>query len=123
MSIANDKKWNPVKWPQEGKGVGLYEAPRGALSHWMVVKNSKISNYQAVVPTTWNGCPRDSKAGHGAYEQCMIDTKIKIPEKPLEILRAIRSFDPCLACATHLYDASGKTLSFVNTDPYNKGGW
>lgn len=123
LSIANDKKWNPVKWPQEGKGVGLYEAPRGALSHWMVVKNSKISNYQAVVPTTWNGCPRDSKAGHGAYEQCMIDTKIKIPEKPLEILRAIRSFDPCLACATHLYDASGKTLSFVNTDPYNKGGW
>lgn len=121
VAVANAAKWDPSTWPKEAKGVGLYEAPRGALSHWMVVKNGKIANYQAIVPTTWNACPRDSKAGQGAYEASMMDTKVKIADKPLEILKVIRSFDPCIACATHLYDATGKPLRVVHTDPYFKG--
>ncbi|MEG6585853.1 nickel-dependent hydrogenase large subunit [Dendrosporobacter sp. 1207_IL3150] len=117
-SVANMDKWDISKWPSEAKGVGLHEAPRGGLSHWVVIKDGKIANYQAVVPSTWNACPRDSKAGYGPYEASMIDTKIKIPEKPLEILRVIHSFDPCLACATHLYNAEGKQLSVVYSDAY-----
>jgi len=120
-ATANLDKWEPESWPKESKGVGLHEAPRGALSHWVVIKDGKIANYQAVVPTTWNACPRDDQAGHGAYEACMMDTKVKIADKPLEVLRGVRSFDPCIACSTHLYNASGKEVSVVNTDPYFKG--
>lgn len=117
-AVANMVKWDPSTWPKESKGVGLHEAPRGGLSHWVVIKDGRTANYQAIVPSTWNACPRDSKAGYGAYELGMIDTKIKIPEKPLEILKLLHSFDPCLACATHLYNAEGKEIAFVNTDPF-----
>lgn len=117
-TVANTATWDPASWPKEAKGVGLHEAPRGGLSHWVTIKNGKIENYQAVVPSTWNACPRDGKAGYGAYEASMIDTKVKIAEKPLEILRVLHSFDPCLACATHLYDKEGKELAVVRTDPY-----
>ena len=119
-AVANSDKWEPATWPKEAKGVGVLEAPRGSLSHWVVIKNGKISNYQAVVPSTWNACPRDSKAGYGAYEASMMDTKVKIAEKPLEILKVIHSFDPCLACATHLFNKEGKSLGIVYTDAYNK---
>lgn len=119
-TVANSAKWDPASWPKEAAGVGLSEAPRGALGHWTVIRDAKIANYQAIVPTTWNACPRDSKAGYGAYEASMIDTRVKIADKPLEILRAIHSFDPCLACATHLYDKEGKKLGVVHTDPYFK---
>lgn len=123
LETFNALKWDPSTWPEEEvHGVGVYEAPRGALSHWVGIKGPTISNYQAVVPTTYNACPRNDKAGHGAFERSMMDTKVKIPEKPLEIVKAIRSFDPCLACATHLYDAEGNTISVVNTDPYFRGG-
>jgi hydrogenase large subunit len=70
-----------------------------------------------VVPTTWNACPRDDEAGHGAYELAMMDTQVKDPEKPLEIVKVIRSFDPCMACATHLYNAKGERLRVVTADP------
>ena len=116
--VANTEKWEPGRWPKEAHGVGLYEAPRGALSHWIVIKDGKIANYQAIVPTTWNACPRDDKAGHGAYEMAMMDTKVKVPDKPLEILKVIRSFDPCMACATHLFNAKGEKIKVVTTDPY-----
>ncbi len=120
---ADVTKWDPSSWSKgELRGVGLYEAPRGALSHWIVINDRVCSNYQAVVPTTWNSCPRDEVAGQGAFEKSMMDTAVKIAEKPLEIVKAVRSFDPCIACATHLYDAKGKTLSVVNTDPYFRGG-
>ena len=112
------EKWEPSSWPAEGRGVGFYEAPRGALSHWVVIENGKIKNYQAVVPSTWNACPRDDEAGHGPYEAAMLDTSVKIADKPLEILKVIRSFDPCMACATHLYNAKGETIKTVTTDPY-----
>ncbi len=117
-TVANAATWDPASWPKEAKGVGLHEAPRGGLSHWVTIKNGKIENYQAVVPSTWNACPRDGKAGYGAYEASMIETKVKIADKPLEILRVVHSFDPCLACATHLYDKEGKELAVVRTDPY-----
>jgi hydrogenase large subunit len=119
-SVANMEKWEPSTWPKEAKGVGLHEAPRGGLSHWIVIKDGKIANYQAVVPSTWNACPRDSKSGYGPYEATMMDTKVQIADKPLEILKAIHSFDPCLACATHLYDTSGRQLAVVHSDPYVK---
>ncbi len=119
-SVANMEKWEIATWPKEAKGVGLHEAPRGGLSHWVVIKDGKIENYQAVVPSTWNACPRDNKSGYGPYEATMMDTKVKIADKPLEILKAIHSFDPCLACATHLYDTSGRQLAVVHSDPYIK---
>lgn len=117
-TVANTNTWDQANWPKEARGVGLHEAPRGGLSHWVTIKNGKIDNYQAIVPSTWNACPRDTNAGYGAYESSMIETKVKIAEKPLEILRVVHSFDPCLACATHLYDGQGKELSVVRTDPY-----
>ena len=116
--VVNNDKWDPSSWPKEAKGVGFYEAPRGALSHWAVIKDGKIANYQAVVPTTWNACPRDDAAGHGAYEMAMMDTPVKIVDKPLEIVKAVRSFDPCMACATHLFNAKGEKIRVVTTDPY-----
>lgn len=117
-TVANMAKWDPSSWPKEAQGVGLHEPPRGGLSHWVVIKNGRTANYQAIVPSTWNACPRDSKAGYGAYELGMIDTKVKVPEKPLEILKVIHSFDPCLACATHLFNSEGKPIAVVNTDPF-----
>ncbi|WP_110954419.1 nickel-dependent hydrogenase large subunit [Massilibacillus massiliensis] len=116
--VADSTKWEPKTWPEECKGVGLYEAARGSLSHWVVIKNGRIANYQAVVPSTWNACPRDAKGNHGPYEKAMIDTKVKILDKPLEILKVVRSFDPCMACATHLYNVEGKKIKVVTTDPY-----
>ena len=116
--VVNNDKWDPSTWPKEAKGVGLYEAPRGALSHWVVIKDGKIANYQAVVPTTWNACPRDDEVGQGAYEKSMMDTPVKIADKPLEIVKAIRSFDPCMACSTHLFNAKGEKIRVVTTDPY-----
>ena len=116
--VVNNEKWDPSTWPKEAKGVGFYEAPRGALSHWVVIKDGKVANYQAVVPTTWNACPRDDAAGHGAYEMTMMDTPVKIADKPLEIVKAVRSFDPCMACSTHLFNAKGEKIRVVTTDPY-----
>ncbi len=86
------------------KGFGYHEAPRGILSHWIVIENGKIKNYQAVVPSTWNAGPRNSHDALGPYESALIGTPVKDPEKPLEVLRTIHSFDPCLACAVHLLD-------------------
>ncbi len=108
-------KWEPSTWPAEAKGVGLSEAPRGALAHWIVIKDQKIANYQLVVPSTWNASPRDGKGVRSAYEAALLDTPVADPERPLEILRTIHSFDPCLACAVHLYDATGRTLNRVTT--------
>ncbi len=118
-SVANNEKWYPESWPKEAKGVGWYEAPRGALSHWICIKDAKVDNYQCIVPTTWNACPRDDSAGHGAYELAMMDTQVKVPDKPLEIAKVIRSFDPCMACATHMYNAKGERIKVVSTDPYS----
>lgn len=117
-TVMNNEKWEPATWPKMAKGVGVHEVPRGSLGHWIVIENGLTKNYQAIVPTTWNACPRDGNGKHGAFESSMIDTHVKIPDKPLEILRAIHSFDPCLACAAHLYNDSGEKISVIKTDPY-----
>jgi len=87
--------------PEEGTGVGLTEAARGALGHWIEIKNKKIANYQCVVPTTWNASPRDDNGNPGPIEQAIIGTKIQDKDNPFEIVRIVRSFDPCLGCAIH----------------------
>lgn len=119
-TTMNNEKWYPETWSPECKGVGLYEAPRGGLSHWCVIKDGKLDNYQCIVPTTWNACPRDDKAGHGAYELAMMTTHVAVPDKPLEIAKVIRSFDPCMACATHMYNAKGEEINVISTDPYRR---
>jgi len=98
------------------KGAGLAEAPRGSLGHWVRVENGKIANYQAVVPSTWNAAPRDYKGRLGAYEASLIGTKVADPEQPLEIIRTIHSFDPCIACAVHVVDTKGKELGVYKID-------
>jgi Ni,Fe-hydrogenase I large subunit len=103
----NGEKWDPATWPNEASGYGWHEAPRGALGHWIRIKDQKILNYQAVVPSTWNASPRDAKGLRGPYEAALIGTPVADPNKPLEILRTIHSFDPCLACAVHVLDARG----------------
>jgi hydrogenase large subunit len=111
--MANMEKFNPEKWPAKAQGVGHTEAPRGALGHWIVIEDQKIANYQMVVPTTWNASPRDGEGKQSAYESALMATPVADDHQPLEILRTIHSFDPCLACAVHLYDESGKTVSRV----------
>ena len=107
---ANVDKWEPSTWPTEARGVGIMEAPRGALGHWIRIKNEKIDDYQCVVPTTWNGSPRDPKGQIGAFEASLMNTKMAKPEWPLEILRTIHSFDPCIACSTHVMTPEGEEL-------------
>lgn len=109
------EKWKETQWPDKCQGVGLTEAPRGALAHFAVIEKSRIKNYQMVVPTTWNASPRDEKGVLSAYESALIGTPVHDANIPLEILRTIHSFDPCLACAVHLYDESGKYVHALDT--------
>jgi hydrogenase large subunit len=109
-TTANTEKWEPSSWPADVKGVGFTEAPRGALGHWIHIKDRKIENYQAVVPTTWNGGPRDEAGNIGAFEASLLDTPMADPRQPLEILRTLHSFDPCLACSTHVLSDAGEEL-------------
>jgi hydrogenase large subunit len=111
--MFNSDKWKPETWPAECKGVGLSEAPRGALAHWIVIKDQKIDNYQLVVPSTWNASPRDANGNRSSYEAALLETPMANSDQPLEILRTIHSFDPCIACAVHLYDPEGKHLNRV----------
>lgn len=110
----NNEKWDPATWPGEAAGYGWHEAPRGALGHWIRIKDQKILNYQAVVPSTWNASPRDAKGLRGPYESALVGTPMADPNKPLEVLRTIHSFDPCLACAVHVLDATGNEVVKVN---------
>ena len=106
--------FNPPTFPKgEIRGFGFHEAPRGTLSHWAVIADGKIKNYQAVVPSTWNAGPRDGKGQPGPYEASLMGNPVADPEKPLEALRTIHSFDPCLACAVHTVDAEGREIARV----------
>ena len=111
--MAAMEKFDPKKWPAKAQGVGHTEAPRGALGHWIVIEDQKIANYQLVVPTTWNASPRDPEGKQSAYEAALMDTPIADKDQPVEILRTIHSFDPCMACAVHLYDEEGNTIGRV----------
>jgi hydrogenase large subunit len=110
VRTVNDTLWEPSTWPRHARGVGFMEAPRGALGHWIVIDDGQISNYQAVVPSTWNAGPRDAAGTEGPYEAALKGHTLLDPQKPLEILRTIHSFDPCLACAVHVIDPDGEEL-------------
>ncbi len=112
--MADVSKFDPATWPKSAFGVGHTEAPRGALGHWINIQDQKIANYQLVVPTTWNASPRDHKGQKSAYEASLIDTPVADETQPLEILRTLHSFDPCMACSVHLYDENGNTISRVS---------
>ncbi len=113
IATANTAKWEPSTWPNPARGVGFAEAPRGALGHWLRVEDGKIANYQCIVPTTWNAGPRDKEGNIGAYEAALLDMPIADANQPLEILRTLHSFDPCLACATHVLGPDGEELTRV----------
>jgi hydrogenase large subunit len=103
--------FTPFEFPSgEIRGFGFHEAPRGTLSHWTVIRDGKIANYQAVVPSTWNAGPRDDKAQAGPYEACLAGNPVADPEKPLEVLRTVHSFDPCIACAVHVLEPDGREI-------------
>jgi len=103
----NEKLWEPSTWPRQARGAGFMEAPRGALGHWIVIEDGKIANYQAVVPSTWNAGPRDPQGQPGAYEAALVGHQLHDPKQPIEILRTIHSFDPCIACAVHVSGPNG----------------
>jgi len=110
LRIHDNSKWEPSSWPKECMGAGFHEAPRGALGHWVQIKDGAIANYQCVVPSTWNAGPRDASGQPGPYEAALIGNPVADPEKPLEILRTVHSFDPCLACGVHVLDADGNEV-------------
>jgi [NiFe] hydrogenase large subunit/hydrogenase large subunit len=109
LAIADVTMWDPSSWPAEATGWGFEEAPRGSLGHWIKIKDQAIENYQLVVPSTWNGSPRDAKGRRGAWEEALIGTPVADPNQPVEILRTVHSFDPCMACAVHVYDPTAGT--------------
>jgi hydrogenase large subunit len=109
LSTFNEDLWHPKSWPKQAKGVGYMEAPRGALTHFTVIEDGKLSNYQAVVPTTWNAGQRDAQGQPVPYEAALMDNhQMYDVNQPLEILRTIHSFDPCLACAVHMVGPDGE---------------
>ncbi len=114
VSTFNGELWEPKSWPKDAEGVGLTEAPRGSLAHYIKIHDGAIENYQLVVPTTWNGSPRDARGQRSSFEAALIGTPVAKIDEPVEILRTIHSFDPCLACAVHLYDPQGQHLNQVS---------
>ena len=113
LSIHNGASWNPSTWPAQAAGWGITEAPRGALGHWVQIQDGLIANYQCVVPSTWNGSPRDAVGQRGPWEEALIGTPVTDPQKPVEILRTIHSFDPCMACAVHVLDAHRREVTRI----------
>jgi hydrogenase large subunit len=114
LSVHNATLWDPATWPAQAKGVGFMEAPRGALCHYIVIKDGLIDNYQAVVPSTWNAGPRDAANQPGPYEAALMDRHfLHDARQPLEIQRTIHSFDPCIACAVHVVDPQGGELAHI----------
>lgn len=106
----NETLWDSASWPKHAQGVGFTEAPRGGLAHWIVIDDGKISNYQCVVPSTWNAGPRDPQGQDGPYEAALKGHVLADTQQPIEILRTIHSFDPCIACAVHVVDPDGEEL-------------
>jgi [NiFe] hydrogenase large subunit len=101
---GDTKTYEPYEMPDSGMGVGLNDVPRGSLGHWVQIENKKIKNYQYVVPSTWNLCPRDANGKVGPVEESLIGTPVADPKRPLEVLRTVHSFDPCIACGVHVID-------------------
>ena len=113
LRIHDNSKWDPSSWPSVAAGAGFHEAPRGALGHWVQIEHGKIARYQCVVPSTWNAGPRDASDKRGPYEQALLGTPVADPEQPIELLRTIHSFDPCMACGVHVVDPRGREVTRV----------
>jgi Ni,Fe-hydrogenase I large subunit len=110
----DNSQWDPAKWPATAQGYGYLDAPRGALGHWVQIEDQKVARYQCVVPSTWNCSPRDGQGVPGPYEAALMDHHpLADPERPIEILRTIHSFDPCMACGVHVLDATGREITSV----------
>jgi Ni,Fe-hydrogenase I large subunit len=110
LRIADNSKWEPSTWPDDCTGAGFHEAPRGALGHWVHIRKGRIENYQCVVPSTWNAGPRDAGGKRGPYEEALLGTPVAKPDQPVEILRTIHSFDPCMACGVHVFDSEQREI-------------
>jgi hydrogenase large subunit len=110
LAIHDSSTWDPKTWPKETQGAGFHEAPRGALGHWVKIEDGRIAQYQCVVPSTWNAGPRDAAGRRGPYEEALIGTPVADPERPVELLRTIHSFDPCMACGVHVIDQTGREI-------------
>jgi [NiFe] hydrogenase large subunit/hydrogenase large subunit len=114
VSTFNGDKWEPSTWPASAQGYGFCDAARGSLGHWVQIRDGKITRYQCVVPSTWNCSPRDPQGQRGPYEEALVSNHPLVdPERPIEILRTIHSFDPCIACGVHVLDAEGKLVTEV----------
>jgi Ni,Fe-hydrogenase I large subunit len=113
LRIHDNAKWDPSSWPADATGAGFHEAPRGALGHWVHIVDGAIANYQCIVPSTWNAGPRDGASRRGPYEEALVGTPVADPERPVEILRTIHSFDPCMACGVHVVDPKKRELAQV----------
>jgi len=113
LRIHDNDKWDPSTWPTSAVGAGFHEAPRGALGHWVHVKDGRIERYQCIVPSTWNAGPRDAQEAAGPYEAALVGTPVADAEQPIEILRTVHSFDPCMACGVHVVDPRGAELARV----------
>lgn len=114
LAIFNGAKWHPDTWPSKAQGYGMTEAPRGALGHWVHISSGKIANYQIVIPSTWNGSPRDASGQRGAWEEALVGAPVVDPERPVEILRIVHSYDPCMACAVHVVDSRGGSVTEIS---------
>jgi hydrogenase large subunit len=113
LRIHDNDRWDPDSWPKDAVGAGFHEAPRGALGHWVHIEDGRIANYQCVVPSTWNAGPRDASGRRGPYEEALLGTPVADPAQPLEILRTVHSFDPCMACGVHVVDPARRELARV----------
>jgi hydrogenase large subunit len=113
LRIQDNSKWEPSTWPKDATGAGFHEAPRGALGHWVHIQNGTIANYQCVVPSTWNAGPRDAAGQPGPYEAALVGTPVARADQPLEILRTVHSFDPCMACGVHVVDPDRREVVSV----------
>jgi [NiFe] hydrogenase large subunit/hydrogenase large subunit len=113
LDIQDNSKWDPSSWPDDCSGAGFHEAPRGALGHWVHIVNGEIADYQIVVPSTWNAGPRDAAGQRGPYEEALVGTPVADAEQPVEILRTVHSFDPCMACGVHVVDRAGREIAKV----------
>jgi hydrogenase large subunit len=113
LKIHAGERWDPATWPKEAQGWGFHEAPRGALGHWVRIKDGAVVNYQCVVPSTWNASPRDGKDQRGPYEASLLGTPVVDANRPVEILRTIHSFDPCMACAVHVTGPARKPITRI----------
>ena len=108
MLKPDESVYEPYTTPSTAAGIGFWEAPRGALGHWITISGGKIDRYQVITPTAWNVSPRDDLGTMGPIEQALIGVPVPDPKNPLDIVRVVRSYDPCLACTAHLIDTNGK---------------